>query len=86
MNHTLNDMLGEGEESIYLLSEEGNMLSGSGGNFVETEADTVRLEAVRAYLADHKDAQSFRVRGEELGSCIYSARTGIWIVYFVRTV
>ncbi len=82
LNHTLNDMLGEGEESIYLLSEEGNMLSGSGGNFVETEADTVRLEAVRAYLADHKDAQAFRVRGEELGSCIYSARTGIWIVYF----
>lgn len=82
LNRALNDLLGEGEESVYLLSQDGTMLSGSGINFVETAADTVRLEKVRAYLAQNEGVQSFRVQGEELGSCIYSARTGVWIVYF----
>lgn len=82
LNHALNDMLGEGEESVYLLSAEGAMLSGSGARFVETREDTARLEKVRTYLAEHEGVQSFRVRGEELGSCIYSARAGVWIVYF----
>lgn len=82
LNHALNDMLGDGEESIYLLSREGDMISGSGTNYVEGDEDAVRLEEVRAFLVENENAQSFRVRGEELASCIYSARTGMWIVYF----
>lgn len=82
LNRVLNDMIGDGEESIYLLSKEGDMISASGSSFTETEADGFRLEKVREYLKENEDAKSFRLKGEELGSCMYSTRMGMWIVYF----
>lgn len=82
LNFTLQEMLGDGVESIYLLSEEGDMISSSETDFAEKEKDTVRLEEVRAYLDKNADALSFRIQGEEIGSCLYSARLRAWIVCF----
>lgn len=82
LNHTLNKMIGGGEGSIYLLSREGAMISRSGLDYVEKDEDTARLEKVREYLEDHDGVQSFRLEGEELSSCKYSAQTGVWMIYF----
>lgn len=82
LNRALNDMIGDGEESLYLLSKEGDMISASGVGFTEQEEDSIRLGKVRQYLQENEGVQSFRLKGEELASCMYSAGIGVWIVYF----
>lgn len=83
LNSILNDMLGEGEDNghIYLLGQNGYMISASGDHYVETEDDTRIIQDAKDYIAKTDNKEGFIIDTANLISGVYYERADIWIIY-----
>lgn len=81
LNRILNDMLGEDSGHIYLLGQNGYMISASGDHYIETEDDTKIIGAARDYIAGTDSKEGFFIDADNLITGIYYGRADLWIIY-----